>query len=82
MQANSETTAVAVGQVDQLRIYLMAMLPLCKYTVAGYFNRWLSISTKSDAEKLPRIHKHYEAFGERLPKTLAPLLNELESALA
>jgi phosphoenolpyruvate carboxykinase (GTP) len=52
----SEGTAAAENKVGALRRDPMAMLPFCGYNMGDYFGHWLSISDKTDADKLPRIY--------------------------
>ncbi len=51
----SEKTAAAEGVQGELRFDPMAMLPFCGYNYADYFAHWLSMKSKSDESKLPKI---------------------------
>jgi phosphoenolpyruvate carboxykinase (GTP) len=52
---SSETTAAASGQVGVLRRDPMAMLPFIGYDAGDYLKHWISVSSKANPERLPKI---------------------------
>ncbi|WP_159617122.1 phosphoenolpyruvate carboxykinase (GTP) [Arthrobacter zhaoguopingii] len=52
---SSETTAAAAGEVGLVRRDPMAMLPFIGYDAGDYLKHWITLSSKADQARLPKI---------------------------